>query len=65
VSPSRRQFTLFLLLSRPWFLLGATLLYALGLSMAHYLGAPIRTGLAAEGLALVLGLQLNVHYMKE
>jgi 1,4-dihydroxy-2-naphthoate octaprenyltransferase len=63
--PSWRQVRLFLLLSRPWFLLGAALLYALGLAMAHYLGEPINVRLAAEGLALVMALQLTVHYFNE
>jgi 1,4-dihydroxy-2-naphthoate octaprenyltransferase len=53
--PTWHQLRLFLLLSRPWFLLGATLLYALGLSIAHYLGDG-RRPLAVEGLALVLAL---------
>jgi 1,4-dihydroxy-2-naphthoate octaprenyltransferase len=60
-----RQLRLFLILSRPWFLLGATLLYALGLAIAHYLGETIQVLLAAEGLALVLALQLTVHYLNE
>ena len=63
--PSGRQLRLFFLLSRPWFLLGAALLYALGLAMAHYLGETVQTRLAAEGLALVLALQLTVHYLNE
>lgn len=63
--PSWRQVRLFLLLSRPWFLLGAALLYALGLAVAHYLGETVKVLLAAEGLALVLALQLTVHYLNE
>jgi 1,4-dihydroxy-2-naphthoate octaprenyltransferase len=63
--PNWRQLRLFLLLSRPWFLLGAALLYALGLAMARYLGEMVRVTLAAEGLALVLALQLTVHYFNE
>jgi 1,4-dihydroxy-2-naphthoate octaprenyltransferase len=63
--PTWHQLRLFLLLSRPWFLLGATLLYALGLSIAHYLGETINVLLAVEGLALVLALQLTVHYLNE
>src|SRR3989337_2029764 len=63
--PSWRQVRLFLLLSRPWFLVGAALLYALGLAMAHYLGESVNVPLAAEGLAFVLALQLTVHYLNE
>jgi 1,4-dihydroxy-2-naphthoate octaprenyltransferase len=63
--PTWRQLKLFVLLSRPWFLLGAALLYALGLAIAHYLGEPIRVPLAVEGLAIVLSLQLTVHYLNE
>lgn len=63
--PGWRQVRLFLLLSRPWFLLGAALLYGLGLALAHYLGETIQPALAAEGLALVLALQLTVHYLNE
>ncbi len=63
--PSWRQVRLFLLLSRPWFLPGATLLYALGLALAHYLGETVNVRLAAEGLALVLALQLTVHFLNE
>ncbi len=63
--PTWRQFRLFLRLSRPWFLLGPILLYALGLAMAHYLGERIQAPLAVEGLLLVLSLQLVVHYLNE
>ena len=63
--PSWRQLRLFLRLSRPWFLLGAIVVYGLGLALAHYLGERIRVTLAVEGLALVLALQLVVHYLNE
>jgi 1,4-dihydroxy-2-naphthoate octaprenyltransferase len=63
--PGWSQLRLFLLLSRPWFLLGGAMLYALGLALAHYLGELIDVGLAAEGLAVVLALQLSVHYLNE
>lgn len=63
--PTWRQARLFLRLSRPWFLVGAALLYALGLALAHYLGERMNPWLAAEGLALVLTLQLAVHYINE
>jgi len=62
---SWRQLRLFLRLSRPWFLLGAIVLYGLGLALAHYLGERIQVPLAVEGLALVLALQLVVHYLNE
>lgn len=62
---TRRQIGLFLRLTRPWFLLGPILLYGLGLAIARYLGEPIVPLIAVEGLALVLGLQLAVHYLNE
>jgi 1,4-dihydroxy-2-naphthoate octaprenyltransferase len=62
---SWRQVRLFLRLSRPWFLLGAILLYGLGLALVHYLGERIHVPLAVEGLLLVLALQLVVHYLNE
>lgn len=62
---TRRQIGLFLRLTRPWFLLGPILLYSLGLAIARYLGEPIVPLVAVEGLVLVLGLQLTVHYLNE
>lgn len=59
------QLTLFIRLTRPWFLLGPTLLYSLGLAIVRYLGETIEVGLAVEGLSMVLALQLAVHYLNE
>lgn len=65
MNPTRSRLALFLLLTRPWFLLGPTLLYALGLAVARYLGEILHVGLAVEGLLMVLALQLAVHYLNE
>jgi 1,4-dihydroxy-2-naphthoate octaprenyltransferase len=56
---------LFLRLSRPLFLLGAVLLYALGAGIAHYLGTIFNWGLFWIGLVWVLVLQLSAHYLNE
>jgi 1,4-dihydroxy-2-naphthoate octaprenyltransferase len=56
---------LFIRLTRPLFLLGAILLYALGAGIAHYLGTIITWGLFWIGLVWVLLLQLSAHYLNE
>ncbi|MFN2151567.1 MAG: prenyltransferase [Anaerolineales bacterium] len=56
---------LFIKLSRPLFLLGAALVYALGVGIAHYLGASIGWGLYILGQAWVTTLQLATHYFNE
>ncbi|MCW5876863.1 MAG: prenyltransferase [Anaerolineales bacterium] len=56
---------LFLRLSRPAFLLGGVLNYALGLGIARYLGLPIDWNLALLGQLWVSSLQLATHYLNE
>ncbi|MFQ5942013.1 MAG: prenyltransferase [Anaerolineales bacterium] len=56
---------LFLQLSRPLFLLGGVLLYALGAVIAAYLGRPIDPSLYLIGQAIVTLLQLMGHYLNE
>jgi len=56
---------LFIKLSRPLFLLGAALVYALGVGIAHYLGTSIDWSLYILGQAWVTTLQLATHYFNE
>jgi 1,4-dihydroxy-2-naphthoate octaprenyltransferase len=56
---------LFLRLSRPHFLLGGFLLYALGVSIASYLGSSIDVGLYLLGQAIVTSIQLMAQYFNE
>lgn len=56
---------LFLKLSRPLFLIGAALLYALGVGVAKYLGTPIDWGIYLLGQLWGTTLQLAVHYLNE
>ncbi|GMR09712.1 MAG: 1,4-dihydroxy-2-naphthoate polyprenyltransferase [Anaerolineae bacterium] len=56
---------LFVRLSRPLFLLGGLLLYALGAAIAAYLGRPIDAALYLVGQAIVTLLQLMTHYLNE
>ena len=60
---SRQQLLLFLRLSRPHFLLGGFLLYALGVSIAAYLGKPMSTPVYLFGQGIVTSIQLMVHYL--
>jgi len=62
---SFRQFVLFLRLSRPLFLLGGVLLYALGAAIVNFLGRPLDPALYLVGQALVTLLQLMTHYLNE
>ena len=62
---TRRQLLLFFRLSRPHFLLGGLLLYALGVSIAAYLGNTIDSGLYLLGQAIVTSIQLMTHYLNE
>jgi 1,4-dihydroxy-2-naphthoate octaprenyltransferase len=55
----------FIRLSRPHFLLGGLLLFALGSAIANYLGVPISPGKYLLGQALVLCVQLMAHYLNE
>jgi 1,4-dihydroxy-2-naphthoate octaprenyltransferase len=65
VTISRRQIVLFLRLSRPHFLLGGFLLYALGASIAAYLGNPIDAGIYFLGQGIATSIQLMTHYFNE
>jgi 1,4-dihydroxy-2-naphthoate octaprenyltransferase len=56
---------LFLRLSRPFFLLGGFLLFALGASMAASAGHAIAIALYLQGQAIVSMLQLAVHFSNE
>jgi 1,4-dihydroxy-2-naphthoate octaprenyltransferase len=56
---------LFFLLSRPFFLAGAALLYALGGGIAHYLGVSINWDVYILGQAWVTVLQLSTHFLNE
>jgi len=56
---------LFIRLSRPLFLLGGVLFYALGISMADYLGVQINPGVMLLGLLWVFFLQLSSQYLNE
>jgi 1,4-dihydroxy-2-naphthoate octaprenyltransferase len=58
-------FRLFIKLSRPHFLLGGALLYALGVGIAHFLGTPVDWGLYILGQAWGTMLQLSTHYLNE
>jgi len=60
-----RTIRLFIKLSRPFFLLGAILVYALGVGIARYLGFTIDWGLYFLGQAWVTTLQLATHYFNE
>ncbi|MEE9217202.1 MAG: prenyltransferase [Anaerolineales bacterium] len=62
---SLRQLRLFVQLSRPLFLLGGVLLYALGAAIAAYLGRPIDATLYLVGQVLVTLIQLMTHYLNE
>jgi 1,4-dihydroxy-2-naphthoate octaprenyltransferase len=62
---TRKSLWLFVQLSRPHFLLGAALLYALGAGIAHYLGASIDWGLYFLGQTWVTLIQLSTHYLNE
>jgi 1,4-dihydroxy-2-naphthoate polyprenyltransferase len=59
------QLKLFIRLSRPLFLLGGILLYALGAGIARYLGTPIDWGLYFLGQFWVTLMQLSTHYLNE
>ncbi len=63
--PLQNPLRLFIILSRPLFLVGAALLYALGVGIAHYLGNSIDWGLYFLGQAWVTLLQLSTHYLNE
>lgn len=56
---------LFIRLSRPLFLVGGALVYALGAGIARYLGAEIDWGLYLLGQIYVTTMQLSAHYLNE
>ena len=60
-----RAIRLFIKLSRPFFLLGAALVFALGVGIARYLGVTIDWSLYLLGQAWVTTLQLATHYFNE
>lgn len=60
-----RRIWLFVRLSRPVFLIGGALLYALGAAIAHYLGSAIDPGNYVVGQGLVLCIQLMAQYLNE
>jgi 1,4-dihydroxy-2-naphthoate polyprenyltransferase len=62
---SQHPFILFIRLTRPLFLLGGALLYAMGVGIAHYLGVNIDWGLYILGQAWVTVLQLSTHFLNE
>lgn len=62
---TRKNLRLFIQLSRPHFLLGAALLYALGAGIAHYLGTQIHWGIYCLGQLWVSLIQLSTHYLNE
>jgi len=60
-----RSLLLFIRLSRPLFLAGTAVIYALGVGIAHYLGVPLDWGVYALGQAWVFLLQLSTQYFNE
>lgn len=60
-----RAFRLFIKLSRPLFLIGAALVYALGAGIARYLGVAIDLSVYILGQAWVTTVQLATHYFNE
>ena len=56
---------LFIRLSRPLFLVGVALLYALGVGIAHYLGVQIDWGIYILGQLWVTLLQMSAQYLNE
>jgi 1,4-dihydroxy-2-naphthoate octaprenyltransferase len=62
---NRKSVWLFIRLSRPHFLLGAALLYALGAGIARYMGKPVDWGLFWLGQVWLALIQLSTHYLNE
>jgi 1,4-dihydroxy-2-naphthoate octaprenyltransferase len=60
-----RSLLLFIRLTRPLFLAGTAVIYALGVGIAHYLGVPLDWGVYALGQAWVFLLQLSAQYFNE
>lgn len=63
--PAPNRIILFIRLSRPLFLLGGVMLYALGVGISRYLGNPVDWGVYLLGQAWVTLLQLGTHYLNE
>lgn len=59
------SFRLFLRLSRPLFLFGGLVNYALGVGIARYLGIILNWNVVIFGQLWVSALQLSVHYLNE
>jgi 1,4-dihydroxy-2-naphthoate polyprenyltransferase len=55
----------FVRISRPWHLLGAALLYALGVGVARYLGIPIDWTIYLIGQIWITLIQLSTYYLDE
>lgn len=64
ISRTRRVW-LFVVLSRPHFLLGGFALFGLGAAIARYLGNEVDAGMYVYGQALVTFGQLMTHYLNE
>lgn len=60
-----RTISLFIRLSRPLFLVGGMLLYALGVGIARYLGTQIDWSLYFIGQIYVITMQLSANFLKE
>ena len=60
-----KNILLFIRLSRPHFLLGGILLYALGAGIANYTGVQINWGVYLIGQVWGLLIQLSTHYLNE
>jgi 1,4-dihydroxy-2-naphthoate octaprenyltransferase len=56
---------LFIRLSRPHFLVGGALMYALGAGVSRYLGTPVNWGWFFLGHLWITLLQLSTHYLNE
>lgn len=63
--PNRRKLVDFIRLSRPHFLFGGFLLFALGAAIAKYLGEEINTLQYLLGQGFVTSIQLMGHYLNE
>lgn len=63
--PPSSPLVLFFRLTRPVFLLGGFLMYALGVGIAHYLGVELDWGIYILGQACVTLLQLSAQYLNE
>lgn len=58
-------FALFIRLSRPWFLVGGFLTFALGAGIARYLGVSLDLERYLLGQLWVTAMQLSTHYLNE